>query len=146
MEKFKHFCLYERQRIERYLKQKRSRRFIAGKLGRAVSSVSEEIKTNSVKGIYDAKKAHHKAYAKRKYSKIQCLKVALKSDLRNFVAENILNDQSPEGISGRLKEIKNDIPYVSPKAIYKFIKSPYGRQIEKHLYSKSVRKKEWSQA
>lgn len=116
-------------------------RFIAGKLGRSVSSVSDETKTNSVNGRYDAKKAHHKAYVKRKYSKIQCLKVAMNANLKKFVAKNILDDQSPEGISGRLGEIEDRLPYVSAKAIYKFIKSPHGRRIEKHLYSKSVRKK-----
>jgi IS30 family transposase len=57
------------------------------------------------------------------------------------VTENILDDQSPEGISGRIKEIRRDLQYVSPKAIYKFVWSPHGRQIEKHLYSKSVHKK-----
>jgi len=141
MEKFKHLSRWERQRIERYLKEKRSRRFIAGKLGRGLSSVSDEIKLNSVNGIYGADKADHKAYVKRKYSKIQCLKVAMDKDLRNFVVENVLEDQSPEGISGRLREVETDLPYASIKAIYKFVRSPHGRLIEKHLYSKAVKKK-----
>jgi IS30 family transposase len=44
MKKFAHLCSYERQRIERYLKKKKPRRFIAGKLDRSVSSVSDEIR------------------------------------------------------------------------------------------------------
>src|SRR3989344_7451806 len=77
MENFKHFVLFDRRKIERFLKKKKSLRFIAGKFGRSVSSVSDEISRNSVKGTYDAEKADHKAYAKRKYSKKDCLKVAL---------------------------------------------------------------------
>jgi IS30 family transposase len=141
MENFKHFCLYERQRIEKYLRGKRSLRFIADKLDRSKSSISDEIRLNSVNGKYDAKKAHHKAYVKRKYSKIQSMKVVNDFNLWDFVETNIKDDQSPEGISGRLKSIEKQLPYASTKAIYKFVYSVYGRQIESHLYSKAVRKK-----
>ncbi len=141
MENFKHFCFFERKRIERFLRKGRSQRFIAGKLDRSLSSVSDEIKLNSVNGKYVAEKAEHKARVRRQNSKLQCMKVAMDSDLKKFVTENILDDQSPEGISGRIKEIRKDLQYVSAKAIYKFIWSPHGRKIEKHLYSKAVHKK-----
>lgn len=141
MNKFRHFDLFDRRRIERFLRQNKSRRFIAGKLGRSVSSVSDEIRINSVKGRYSAEKADHKAYVKRKYSKIQCLKVTMDHDLHKFVVDNIKEDQSPEGISGRLKNVEKNIEYASTKAIYKYIYSPHGRNIEKHLYSKAVHKK-----
>lgn len=141
MRKFKHFCLFERKRIQRLLRLKKSRRLIADKLDRSVSSVSDEIKNNSVKGKYIAEKADHKAYVKRKYSKHDCMKVAMDPELKKFVIKNLMEDQSPEGISGRLKNAKKDIQYVSAKAIYKFVYSPNGRRIEKHLYSKAVRKK-----
>jgi IS30 family transposase len=91
--------------------------------------------------VYNAVKAQHKADVKRGQSKRDCLKVAMDTELKNFVIENIKDEQSPEGISGRLKYIETGIEYASGKAIYKFIKSPHGRQIEKHLYSKSVKKK-----
>ncbi len=141
MSEFKHFSLYERQRIEKYLRAEKSLRFIASKLGRVVSSVSDEITLNSTYGTYDARKANHKAYVKRKYSKIQCMKVAMDSKLQNFVIESLKEDQSPEGMSGRLKNVKRGIQYASTKAIYKFVYSPNGRQIEKYLYSKAVHKK-----
>lgn len=118
-----------------------SRRFIADKLGRSLSAVSDEIRLNSVKGTYTAEKAAHKARVRRQNSKLQCMKVATDPDLKKFVTENIVADQSPEGISGRLKEVEKNIPYASTKAIYKFIRSPHGRKIEKHLYSKAVHKK-----
>jgi len=142
MKAFKHFCLYERQRIERYLRQERSRRFIAQKLDRSVSSVSDEISGNSVSGTYNAKRADFKAYQKRWRSKIQCMKVALDPELKGFVIDSMTNnDQSPEGISGRLRHVEKNIQYASTKAIYNFVYSPNGRQIEKHLYSKAVRRR-----
>ena len=118
-----------------------SRRFVAGKLDRSLSAVSDEIKLNSVSGKYSAEKAEHKARVRRQNSKLQCMKIAVDPDLKKFVTENILDDQSPEGISGRIKEVRKDLQYVSTKAVYKFIWSPHGRQIEKHLYSKAVHKK-----
>lgn len=123
------------------MKKKKSLRWIAGKLGRGLSSVSDEIKLNSTNGKYSAEKAEAKARLRRQNSKLQCMKVAMDKDLKNFVIENILDDQSPEGISGRIKEVRTDLQYASTKAIYKFVWSPHGRKIEKHLYSKSVRKK-----
>lgn len=123
------------------MRKKKSLRFIADKLGRSLSSVSGEIKLNSVKGKYNAEKAEHKARVRRQNSKLQCMKIAVDSDLKKFVTENILGDQSPEGISGRIKEVQKNLQYVSTKAIYKFVASPHGRKIEKHLYSKSVHKK-----
>ena len=141
MKKFKHFCFFERKSIERFLSRGESQRFIAGKIDRSLSAVSGEIKHNSVGGKYIAEKAEHKARVRRQNSKLQCMKVAMDINLKKFVTENILDDQSPEGISGRIKEIRKDLQYVSAKAIYKFVWSPHGRKIEKHLYSKSVPKK-----
>ena len=142
MKKFRHFCLYERQRIERYLRAKKARRFIANKLDRSISSIQDEIKGNSVRGAYSAKKADFKAYQKRWRSKVQCMKIAMDPKLKKFVIDAMTNDnQSPSGISGRLKHVQTDIQYASPKAIYNFIWSPNGRQIERYLYSKAVRKK-----
>jgi len=141
MKEFNHFNLGERKRIERYLRQEKSLREIARILDRCVSSISDEIKNNSVNGIYNAKKAQHKAEVKREKSKRDCLKVAMDTNLRKFVVDNILDHQSPEGISGRLKYIEKGISYASTKAIYKFVESPHGRQIEKCLYSNAVKKK-----
>ncbi len=141
MEKFKHFCFFERKRIERFLEKGKSRRFMADKLGRSLSAVSDEVRLNSVNGKYDAKKAEAKARVRRQNSKLQCLKVAMDPALKKFVTENILDDQSPEGISGRIKAVQKDLQYVSSKAIYKFVWSSHGRKIEKHLYGNAVPKK-----
>lgn len=141
MKKFKHLDLKEREKIERFLRKRKKLRWIALAIDRSVSSVSDEIKSNSVNGRYVAKKAEHKAYVKRLSSKRNCLKVAMDPKLKEYVIDNIKDDQSPEGISGRLKCIEKGIKYASCKSIYKFVSSPHGRQIEKHLFSKAVRKK-----
>jgi IS30 family transposase len=138
---YTHLCFGERKKIERLLRKKKSIRAIAKMLGRGVSCISNEIKLGIVKGIYDAKKAEAKAILRRRESKLQCMKVAMNIDLQKFVIENIKDDQSPEGISGRLRYIEKEIEYASTKAIYKFVESPHGRQIEKYLYSKAVKKK-----
>jgi len=134
MKNFTHITDNERRCIERALKQGESIRSISKKLHRAASSVSDEIKVNKVKGEYNARKAINKARARRNQSKIQCLKVAMDLNLRDYVFKNINEDQSPEGISGRIKNVDKHIQRASAKAIYKFVYSVYGRQIEKHFF------------
>ncbi len=142
MKTFTHLSLYERQRIEKYLRIKRSFRFISEKLDRGVSSIFDEVNGNRVNGIYNAEKAHFKAYQKRWRSKTQCMKISQDPDLKRFVIDSMVNeDQSPEGISGRLKNVEKHLQYASTKAIYNFVHSPNGRLIERHLYSKAVHKK-----
>ena len=138
---YTHLCFGERKKIERLLRKKKSIRAIARMLGRGISSISNEIKLGTVKGIYDAKKAEAKAILRRRESKIQCMKVAMDIELKKFVVDSMKDHQSPEGISGRLKKVEKEISYASTKAIYKFIESPHGRQIEKCLYSNSVKKR-----
>jgi len=59
-------------------------------------------------------------------------KIALHSELRTFVETHLLDDQSPEEISKRIKRIEKHLSYVSASAIHRYIKSPYGRRIEAH--------------
>jgi IS30 family transposase len=115
------------------LKKAYSLRDIAKAIKRAVSSISDEIKRNTVKGEYEPKKAHHKAWVRRKNAKYQGKKIVTNMGLRIFVENTLYDDQSPEAIAGRLKEKReNDLPYVSKDSIYRYIKSPYGRNIESH--------------
>jgi len=138
---YTHIDESERRRIERALTAKKGVRKIATMLGRSVSSVSDEITADSVRHVYKADAANKKAELRRKRSKIQCLKVAMNPDLKEYVTKEIEDDQSPEGVSGRLKYVRTDLLYASAKAIYAFVHSPHGHKIEKHLYSKSVKKK-----
>lgn len=115
---YHHLSLAERYVIDKLFSRQTSIRGIALVLERSPSTISGEIKRNMVKGRYTAEKAGHKSYVKRKYSKSQCLKVAMDDFLYRFVLEKLVKKWSPEQMSGYLKiqGIK-----VSTKAIYKFI-------------------------
>jgi IS30 family transposase len=59
-------------------------------------------------------------------------KIALDPSLRTFVELQLMDDQSPDAVAGRLRRIERAIAYVSPAAIKRYIKSVYGRRIESH--------------
>jgi IS30 family transposase len=138
---YEHIATSERRRIERLRKSGHGVREIARLLGRGIATISDELNRNKVKGTYNAKKAEHKAYVRRKYSKQQCLRVVSDPDLRKYVEEKLQREWSPELIAGRINTIDRHLPRVSPKAIYAFVYSVYGRPFEKLLYSKAVKKK-----
>lgn len=119
--KFKHLKDEERFCIERLYTLGVVIRRIAEFLGRSPNTISREVAKNSIKGIYDARKAKQKTLARRWRAKSQCLKVALDSFLCIFVEEKLEKKWSPKQISGYLKReygIK-----CSAKAIYKFAES-----------------------
>lgn len=141
METYEHLSESERRRIERLKKSEWSVRSIAQALGRGIGTISEELQRNQVRGAYDARKAGHKAYVRRKYSKQQCLKVVSTSELRRYVEEKLGEEWSPELIAGRIRKVDRHLPRVSPKAIYAFVYSVHGRPLEQFLYSRIVKKK-----
>lgn len=106
-------------------------------LKRAPSAVWNEMRRNKVCGKYDPAKAKHKAYVRRQNAKYQGRKIVKNTKLQTFVDKCLLNKQSPEDISGRLKyRRERDLPYVSKDSIYRYLKSPYGRKIEAKLRKK----------
>ena len=118
---YHHLSFEERFLIEKMFKAGSALRNIAEFLDRSVNTVSREIKKNCVDGIYDSKKAEHKAYARRWRSKSQCLKVSMDSFLIVFVEEKLEKKWSPKQISGHLKRELHIS--CSSKAIYKFAES-----------------------
>ena len=132
------------KKIERFLRKKQSLRVIARMLGRGISCISNEIKIGKVNGIYDAKKAEAKAVLRRRESKIQCLKVATDTNLKKFVIEGMLEDQSPEGISGRLKEVEKIFNMQAPKPYTNLWKVLMVDKL-KNIFTIMQSRKEWSQ-
>ena len=61
--------------------------------------------------------------------------------LRNFVEEKLRDDLSPAAISGRLSGHEHHLPFASKDSIHRFLKSPYGRQIEHAREKKKRRRK-----
>ena len=131
----------ERRCIERALERGKSIRAIARMLGRSVSTISEEVRMNSVRHRYRAVRAGEKSVLRRRQSKIQCLKVAMDPALKTYVTTHLSADQSPESIAGRLRAVDTHLTYASTKAIYRFVYSPHGRNLEPHLYGNMVKKK-----
>lgn len=139
--KYKHITQSERLEIALLKKKGFSRRDIARALERSPNSVSREIKLNSVNSAYNPRKAQHKAYVKRKYSKYQGMKVEENKELREYAKEKLKQDWSPEEIAGRIKNVEKNIRYASRGAVYKFIFSPYGRRLEKYLRYKGRKRR-----
>ena len=69
------------------------------------------------------------------------MKIESRPELRAYVETKVAEDWSPEEVSGRIKEIERPIPYVSAKAIYKYIASIYGRRLEQRLAYKGRKKR-----
>ena len=136
----KHLEYCERRSIERLINTGKGVRAIARTLSRSISTISEEIHQGSVKGTYRADRAQKKAELRRKQSKQQCLKVAMDPVVKVYVTKQLEDNQSPESISGRIRQIDTQIPYVSTKAIYNFIASPHGGPLEHYLYHKRVKR------
>jgi IS30 family transposase len=109
----------EREEISRGIAAGQSMRQIAASLGRAVSTVSREVKRNAGRGAYRASEADTGAWVRALRPK-RC-RLATHARLRWRVAEKLALQWSPEQISGWLKR---DFPadegmQVSHETIYR---------------------------
>ncbi len=141
--KYKHFCKTERHELSILRKKGYSPRAIAEELGKHPSSVSRELRRNKlvIEGRYEAKKAHHKAYVRRKYSKYQGMKIREHPELEACVKEKIVLGWSPDRIAGRWnREHKRKIQ-MSAHAIYKWLYSAYGQYYCQYLKSKRANRR-----
>jgi transposase, IS30 family len=139
---YKHINFSDRLEISILLKKGYSHRSIAIALGKNHSSVSREIKDNSVNGVYDPKKANAKSKVKRSKSKYQCMKIVKYSELANYIETNLRdNHWTPEEIAGRWNNENNfdkngKIIIISAPTIYKYLYSNRGQHLCKYLCSK----------
>lgn len=122
--------------------KKYSLRAIAGALKRSISTISDELKRNRVKGAYDPTKAQHKAYVRRHEAKYQGMKIVRHGELHAYIDYNLYADQSPEAIAGRIKTKEKRLPSVSKDSIRRYIASVYGRRVEWHR-SIQRKKRRW---
>lgn len=137
--RYEHLKQEERNEIAILLKKGYSLREIAYALKRNPSSVSREIKNNSVNGKYDPRKAKHKAYVRRKYSKYQGMKIRESSEIENYVEEKLKLSWSPESIAGRMK---SDLGIsVHHTVIYKYLYGQYGQHLCKYLRYKRYKRR-----
>lgn len=118
-------------------RKKYSFRAIARSLKRSVSTISDEFKRNRVRKSYDPLKAQQKSYVRRWKAKYQGKKIVQHDRLRAFVEEKLMDDQSPQAIAGRIRKREKHLPSISKESIYRYIRSPYGRNIE--IYRRNKR-------
>lgn len=140
---YKHFTSDERLEISILLKKGYSHRNITDALEKNHSSISREIKRNSVKGVYNPIKANQKACVKRSNSKYAGMKIQLNPEVKNFVLAGMKSHWTPEQIAGRWNRYysaEHEI-MVSAPSIYKWLYSPYGQELCSLLPSKHYRKK-----
>ncbi len=105
---------------------------IAKTFHRPKSSVWYELQKKR-KGIkYDAEYANHLYRVRMRRGRKTGKKIVDSPGLREFVERHLLDDQTPEEISKRLKRVEKHLTYVSASAIHRYIKSPYGGKIEWH--------------
>lgn len=96
-------------------------------------AIAQELARNTRKGRrYNADYAQHKAVINRKYKHTRSNTIALHTDLKKTVDDYVLDDQSPEHISQRIKKYRKDLPYISGVTIRTYMRSIYGRRIEVH--------------
>lgn len=101
-----------------------------------MSTISYEISNNKVKGKYNPEKAQHKAYIKRHDASFRGKKITTNKKLKSFVESNLLDGQSPEAISGRIRYHEKELPNISKDTVYRFLRSPYGKIIGEKLKKK----------
>lgn len=116
-------------------------REIAQTLKRSISTIVDEIKTNSVAGKYDPRKANKKAHDRRKYSKYQGMKIVACPELQEYVEQHLYDDQSPEAIAGRVNKHEKYLPKISKDSIRRYIESEYGRRVEYHRIQQKRKRK-----
>lgn len=99
------------------------------------------MKSNSVNGQYNAKKADLKAGVRRQNAKYQGMKIVTHYDLRQSVEKKLREGRSPESIAGRINRHERQLPSISADSIRRFLKSVYGRKIESYRKTLLIKRK-----
>lgn len=105
---------------------------IARTFKRVKSAIWYELQKRRKGSGYDASYAKHLSYLRMRAKRKEGKKIALDPALRAFVEDELMDDQSPEAIEGRIRHVETTLKNASAFAIRRFIKSPYGRRIEAH--------------
>jgi len=122
----------ERDKIAVWLASGLSLRQISRQLNRSVSSISDEVKRNSLKGEYRSITAQDLSWQRNlKSRKSNPLK---NSKIFSYVVKKLRSGWSPEQIAGRLKRNNFGKAVICHETIYRYIYSPGGRHKELYQY------------
>lgn len=133
----------ERDQIAVMLASGLSLRNIAKELGRSVSSISDEIKRNSIKGEYKSIAANSLSLQRNRQSRRTN---PLKSPkIFSCVFDKLREGWSPEQIAGRLKRLHQGKTVICHETIYRYIYSPEGkdRHLQEYLVRHHRRRRPW---
>lgn len=126
--KFRHLTHLDRDRIEALLNAGHRQKEIAEVIQVDKGTISREINNRKRKdGRYESAAAHHKAQVARSNSKHQGMKIEEFSELRRRIIEGLEAKQSPDAISGRMKE-EGVSPAISAKTVYRWLYSSWGQR------------------
>jgi IS30 family transposase len=144
LKKQRRLTLKERVIIHTLLIEKKSKSYIAIRLGRTRSTIGREVNkwVQKKEDNYDAELSHW--CAKEDYlNKRNLDKISTYSLLKFFVYRGLLSNWTPEQISGRLKELypNDQIMSISHEAIYRHIYTRPQARLNKKLIKLLVRKK-----
>lgn len=139
----------ERSEIEILLSRNCSIREIAKALKRSPNTISREIKVNSVTNAktkeleYIAVKAKAKSRLSRRSRRYQSSKINVNPELQDFITSRLAPpyDWSPKEIAGYLSTQQEELPAVSTKTIYNWLRSSRGQAYCQYLYCKRYRVK-----
>ena len=144
VKKQRRLTLKERVIIQTLLREKKSKSYIAIRLGRTRSTIGREVNkwVQKKQDNYDAELSHW--CAKEDYlNKRNLDKISTYPLLKFFVYRGLLSNWTPEQISGRLKELYPNDPImsISHEAIYRHIYTRPQARLNKKLINLLVRKK-----
>ena len=113
-------------------------REIARALGRSPNTVSYELRTNSVGGVYDPLKAKQKSWAARHSRRYQQHKIERNSNLKAYVIAGLQSGWNPDEISGAMRATNQPF-YASKTVIYDWLYSAYGQLYCQYLPSRQYK-------
>jgi IS30 family transposase len=131
-----------RREIQSLRKKKYSLADIGEMFHRPKSAIWYELQKKRKRKRYDAEYAKHITYLRAREGREIGKKIVMNSGLKAFVEKHLMDDQSPEEISKRLKRIEKRLPYVSGSAIRRYLETGYAVKIanrRKKIFKKKRR-------
>ena len=121
-----HLTLEEREWIAQWCAAGRSRRAIAGELGRSPSTISRELRRNRSRHGYVPSRAQHQAEQRRRERPL--VRKMDRPELSRFVREKLRQYWSPDQIAGRSALVfKDRRQRISRQTIYTWIQAQAAR-------------------
>jgi transposase, IS30 family len=123
----------ERLEIAILLEKSYSMRAIANVLGRSPNTISYEVRTNSVNGVYSPQKAHTKAQVRKKGRRFQYSKIEKDPKLKELIVIKLEAHWNPREIAGWI--CLNTKWRITTSTIYTWLRTSRGDRYCDLLYS-----------